>query len=302
MSEDGAFVLLDFDDPPVQTLLELGTLYGIHDLAIEDAIEAHYQRPKLEVFGSLISLVAKSVEYDDASERLLFGELVVLASPSFLITIRHGTACGHPSTATMVAQHVERGNVGAANGATGALHAVIDYVADGFGPVMDDIELDLKEIEQDVFSPERTNPAQRIYRLKREVLSLRRNIGPLLPSVARLATDPRLVPSEEMRSYFRDVEDHVQLTVDRIEQADALLSDVLAANLAQIGVQQNADVRRMTAWAVLFLVPTLLAGVWGMNFAHMPELDWVLGYPIAVGSMMLATGTLWLRLKRANWL
>ena len=302
MSDRGAFVLLDFDDPSVETLLDLGRRYGIHELAIEDAIEAHYQRPKLDVFGSLISLVAKSVEYDDSSESLLFGELVVLASSGFLITIRHGAACGHPSSESMVEQHADRGDSAAGNGAIGALHAVIDYVADGYGPVMDDIEVDLNEIEQDVFSPERTNPAERIYRLKREVLSLRRNIGPFVPSVARLATDQRLVPSEEMRSYFGDVEDHVQRTVDRIEQADALLSEVLAANLAQISVQQNADVRRMTAWAVLFLVPTLLSGVWGMNFTHMPELNWVVGYPIALGSMIAVTGTLWLRLKQARWL
>ena len=163
MPDQRGFVLLDFDDPPVETLLELGAEYGIHELAIEDAIEAHYQRPKLDVFGSLISLVAKSVVYDDSSESLQFGELVVLASPAFLITIRHGAASQQPSSESIVDQIADRGDP-VVDGAIGALHAVIDYVADGYGPVMDAIEVDLNEIEQDVFSTERTNPAERIYR------------------------------------------------------------------------------------------------------------------------------------------
>lgn len=205
--------VFDFDDPDTPTLQNLRKTHGIHELAIEAAMEAHHQRPKLERFGAMWFLVLKTVSYDDAAETIDFGELLVMVGDRYVITVRHGGACQLPSTTDMLNSEKASSPMG-----------------------------------------------------------------------------------------LRDVEDHVRRVVDRITQANVLLSEILDANLAQISVHQSADMRRMTAWAVLFLIPALLAGVWGMNFSNMPELDWVAGYPIAVGSMVATTGYFWWRLKRAGWL
>jgi len=287
--------VIDLDDPDAAVLDALRSTYAIHELAIEDAYEAH-QRPKLELFGPVISLVIKTTEYDDVNEQIDFGELLMLIGSDFLISVRHGHATGLPSTLDFLPDD-RRFLTPVA-----AAHRVVDFVTDQYEPVMAAVEFDVYEIERDVFSADRTNPAERIYRLKRQVLELRRNVGPLLPALDRLANDSKLGIGEELQRYYRDVEDHLRLLVGRIEQTDALLTDVLNANLAHISVQQNADMRRMSAWALIFLVPTLLAGVWGMNFQDMPEIHWSFGYPAALAIMVVASGGLYVRLRKAGWL
>jgi magnesium transporter len=183
------------------------------------------------------------------------------------------------------------------------LYALADAVVDAYAPVLSELETDIDEAEEAVFDPNvRDNQAPRVYHLKRQVLELRRNIVPVGDMLADLCEpDAHIVP-EPLEEYFRDVCDHAQRITGRVEVARELLTDALNANLAQQGVQQNEDMRKISAWAAVIATPTLLAGIWGMNFRHMPELDWRFGYPLAVGLMLVLAGSLIGFFRRSGWL
>jgi magnesium transporter len=181
-------------------------------------------------------------------------------------------------------------------------YTLIDRVVDGYEPVLAGLSVDVAEVEADVFSPENSNPSERIYYLKRQVLAFTRHTAPFAGPLDRLRLHGHAAVPGELDEYYRDVEDHLNQATHQLEQYSDLLNGVLDANLAQISVRQNEDMRRMSAWAAVFLLPTLLAGIWGMNFSAMPETDWRWGYPFALATMTLATGYLYLRLKRSGWI
>jgi magnesium transporter len=182
------------------------------------------------------------------------------------------------------------------------LHAILDRVVDDYGPAIDGLQQDIDEVETQLFSGDRSNPAERIYRLLREVLEFRRASAPLVGPIEKLAAGHFEQVDPTIREYFRDVNDHLIRARDQLDGMHDLLSSSLQANLAQVAVRQNEDMRRISAWIAIIAVPTMLAGIYGMNFEHMPELTWTFGYPLVLAVMVVICTTLYRYFKRAGWL
>ncbi len=297
--EDGAFVWIGLHEPSHEEFAAVADEFMLHPLAVEDAVHAH-QRPKLEVYGDSMFVVVKTaryVEHDD-DEAIEFAEIQLFIGDGFVVTVRHGEA----SELAEVRRHLESRPDLLSCGPLAVLHAVLDRVVDDYEPVLDEIDRDLVEIEAEVFSDNRSNPARRIYRLKRQVLDLYRNTEPLLEPMARLVAGKSPFNHAELAEYFRDVDDHLRREVARVEVMRDLLSDAVLVNLAHISVQQNDDMRKISAGAAIIAVPTMLAGIWGMNFVHMPELNEWWGYPAALLLIATACYGVYLRAKNAGWL
>jgi magnesium transporter len=264
---------------------------------VEDAIHAH-QRPKLEVYDDMVLLVLKTARYVDPTEVIELGELLVFLGDDYIITVRHGEA----SSLSPVREALEHDPGHLRHGPGAVLHAILDRVVDDYGPAIQGLETDIDEVEDELFSGERTNPAERIYRLQREVLQFRKATAPLVEPIERLAEGRYAQIHPEIRDYFRDVNDHLIRTRDQLDAMRDLLAGSLQANLAQVAVRQNDDVRRISAWVAIIAVPTAIAGIYGMNFEHMPELKWELGYPGAVLVMLTICTLLYRYFRRAGWL
>ncbi|HET6951456.1 MAG TPA: magnesium and cobalt transport protein CorA, partial [Acidimicrobiales bacterium] len=278
---DDTFVWIGLHDPEPGEFDAVAEEFELHPLAVEDAIKAH-QRAKLERYGDCLFLVLKTARYDDDAEVVEFAEIQLFAGQGFVITVRHGLA----SALGPVRHALEADPERLALGPAAVVHAILDRVVDDYLPVLDGLDHDIVEIENQVFSPERTNPAERIYKLKRQVLDLYRNVEPLIDPLERLQTGQHSFGTVgDLGHYFRDIYDHLQRAVSRIKLQQELLSEVLNVNLTHISVQQNEDMRRISGWVAIAAVPTLLAGLWGMNFTHMPELDEWWGYPLALTTM-----------------
>jgi magnesium transporter len=271
--------------------------FELHDLAVEDAIEAH-QRPKLEVYDDTVFVVLKTVRYVDDEEAIETGQIMLFVNPDFVITVRHGEA----SDLHEVRESVENRPELLRCGPAAVLHAILDRVVDDYEPAADGLENDIQEVEADVFAPDARNAAQRIYRLERQVLEFQRAVGPLAVPVDHLARGHLDIVPEELQSYFRDVHDHLLRVGSRGEGFRDLLSSALQANLTQVTVRQNADMRRISAWVAILAVPTSIAGIYGMNFEHMPELGWTLGYPAVLVLIVVVCAYMYHRFRRAGWL
>jgi magnesium transporter len=270
--------------------------FNLHELAVEDAIDAH-QRPKLEVYGDSLFLVLKTARYREEDERVEIGEIQVFVGDGFIVTVRHGETALHDVRLSLEARpDLLRLGPGA------ALHAIIDRVVDDYAPVIAAIEQDIRDVEGEVFSTATATPPERIYSLKREVLTLYGAIAPLVEPIDRLERGDFSFVPEKLRPYFRDVKDHLIRFVREVDGFRELVTSVLTANLTQVSVRQNEDVRRISAWAAIVAVPTLITGVYGMNFEHMPELGWTVGYPLALTLMATACVLLFALFKRAGWL
>jgi magnesium transporter len=302
-SGDG-FVWLGLHEPTIQEFAGIADLFDLHPLAVEDAVEAH-QRPKLERYGDTLFAVFKTVCYVEhkeltaTSEVVNTGEIMVFVGPAFVISVRHGR---HGSLGPL-REELETDSQQLAKGPAAVLHAIADHVVDDYLGVTDAVQEDIDQVESDVFAENgaRLDPG-RIYQLKRELLELKRAVAPLNRPIQELATTPIRVIAPEIQAYFRDVSDHLLRATEQIAAFDELLNSILQAHLAQVSVTQNEDMRRITAWAALIAVPTMVTGVYGMNFNYMPELHWKLGYPlvlvvIAVGCLVLYRG-----FKRNGWL
>jgi magnesium transporter len=239
----------------------------------------------------------KAARYIESEERVAFGEILVFVGDGFVITVRHGEA-PLADVRLRLEQRAELLRLGPA----AALYTIVDHVVDDYGPVIAAFEQDIADVEADVFSDERPTPAKRIYAVKREVLKLYAAIAPLVEPVERLEESGLKLVPDELRPYFRDVEDHLIRYVREIEGFRELLTSILAANLTQVSVRQNEDVRKISAWAAIIAVPTLITGIYGMNFDHMPELGWTFGYPLVLAVMAVACLLLHRAFKRAGWL
>ena len=292
---DGAFVWIGLHEPTRDEFDKVSGEFELHELAIEDAIKAH-QRPKLERYGDVGFLVLKTARYVEPDE-IEFGEILLFIGDSFVISVRHGEA----APLAGVRAKVERRPELLRCGPMAVVHGILDEVVDGYAPVSEALEADIEEVEREVFSDERRSPAQRIYELKREALDFARAVTPLVEPVERMVTGTTRVP-EGLETYFRDVLDHLIRLSGQVEALREVLNSILQANLAQVGVRQNEDMRKISAWVAILAVPTMIAGIYGMNFEHMPELEWKAGYPLALGLMLVICFGLWRYFKRVGWL
>lgn len=292
-----AFVWIGLHEPTEQEFDSVRSEFDLHDLAVEDAINAH-QRPKLELYGDTIFMVLKTAEYVDSKEVITLGEILIFMGEGFIVTVRHGEA----SSLHAVRERIEDEPEILKHGPAAALHAIVDQVVDDYGPALEGLSEDITEVEDEVFSTAILNRAERIYKLKREVLQFLSATTPLTEPVERLAQRDHHLVHPEIRTYFRDVTDHLRRVQDQLDGYRELLTSVLAANLAQVGVRQNEDMRKISAWVAIAAVPTMIAGVYGMNFDHMPELGWTYGYPLVVSVMAVVCGSLFVRFKKAGWL
>jgi len=294
---DGAFVWIGLREPGTEELDAVAREFGLHELAVEDAVKAH-QRPKLETYGDTLFVVLKSARYDDEREAVEIGEILLFVHRGFLVSVRHGEA----SDLTDVRARIEGRPDLLRCGPGAVLHAIVDRVVDDYEAVAQGVEVDVQEVEAQVFSPARDNAAERIFRLERQVLDFQRAVVPLAPVVERLARGDLNIVPPELREYFRDVDDHLRRVSGRIEGFRDLLFTALQANLTQVSVRQNEDMRKISAWVAIIAVPTAIAGIYGMNFEFMPELKWRLGYPTVLVLILVVCGLLYRRFRRVGWL
>jgi len=292
-----SFIWLGLYEPTEEEFEAVRGAFNLHELAVEDAVKAH-QRPKLEVYDDSLFLVLKTARYLDAEERVEFGEILVFVGESFVVHVRHGEAAALSGVRRAVEgrQDLLRCGPGA------VLHAIVDHVVDDYGPVIAGLENDIGEVELEVFSERGHNPVQRIYLLKREVLELQQAAAPLEEALDALHQGKFEVIHEDIREYFRDVHDHVLKVVERTETFSDLLTSILSANLTSVTVRQNEDMRKISAFVAMAAVPTMVAGIYGMNFEHMPELGWVAGYPLVLGVMGLVCALMYAFFRRSGWL
>lgn len=292
-----AFLWIGLHEPTEKEFELVTAEFGLHPLAVEDALHAH-QRPKLDLYEDSVFVVLKTLRYTDESSSVETGELMIFVGDSFIVTVRHGTA----NPLSDVRRRLESQEDVLRHGPGAVLYAVCDAVVDAYVTVAAELEVDLQELESRVFSTKRENDTERIYLLKREVLEFRRAALPLSDPIRRLSTTDVLYVPASTQPFFRDVGDHLARVNEQVESFDRLLSDVLSANLAQVGVRQNEDMRKISAWAAMAAVPTMLAGVYGMNFEHMPELRQWWGYPAVLILMLVACLFLHRLFRRNGWL
>jgi magnesium transporter len=295
-----AFVWIGLYEPTPSEFFAVRREFGLHDLAVEDAVKAH-QRPKLESYGDDLFVVLKTARYVDAFETVEFAEIQIFVGTDYVVTVRHGQGSALGDLRKRLEKDAER----LAYGPMAVLHAVVDRVVDDYEPVIAGLDNDIREIEVDVFAHERAlrpDPTRRIFKLKREVLDFHRHSKPLLEALGRLQTPIIRACPVELREYFRDVQDHLLRVVAEIENFRDLLSDALNANLAQVSVRQNDDMRKISAYVAIGAVPTVVGAIYGMNFEHMPELEWTLGYPLALAICGVVCFLMYRGFKRAGWL
>ncbi|NEE14936.1 magnesium/cobalt transporter CorA [Streptomyces sp. SID7499] len=301
----GGFVWIGLHEPTEAEFDHVTREFGLHPLAVEDALKAH-QRPKLEVYDDSLFVVLKPVAYEPQSDTVSSGEIMIFLGDSFVVTVRHGE--GAPLKA--VRHRLEHEPELLGKGPTAVLYAVADATVDHYLDVATELQTDLEGLEAEVFSPDgggSRNTASRIYDFKRQVLEFRRATGPLAPPMSRLAGTASTgvaVPfvDDRARPFFRDVSDHLTRVNDSVENLDRLVSDILSAHLAQMSVRQNDDMRKISAWAAMAAIPTMLAGIYGMNFEHMPELRWVWSYPALIAVMAVLELMVFRLFKRRGWL
>jgi magnesium transporter len=301
--ESGGFVWLGLYEPSEDELGALAERYALHPLAVEDAVFAH-QRPKLERYDDALFMVLKTATYVEhealtaTSEVVDTGEVMVFLGPHYVITVRHG----HHGELGDLRHRLEEQHDLLCLGPAAVLYAVADLVVDTFVDVAGAVEDDVDELEASVFSPSRTDDIGRLYQLKRELMSLRRAVSPLEVPLQKLAERQIDVVPDAMRSYFRDVLDHAIRVRDQVASLDELLTSILQASLARTSMADNEDMRKISAWAGIIAVPTAIAGIYGMNFEHMPELDTRYGYPVVLLVIVSACLLLYRGFKRNGWL
>jgi magnesium transporter len=295
--EPGDFVWVGLHEPVEGELTEVARIFALHPLAVEDALHAH-QRPKLERYDDGIFLVLKTLWYVDEDDAVETGEINLFVGRDFVISVRHGEGT-ELHTARM---DLEQQTAVLGHGPSAVLYAICDRVVDSYEEVGRALEIDVDEVEASVFSTERTHDSRRIYVLKRELAEMRRAVNPLKEPMKRFATGSVPTVTQEAAPFFRDVADHLIRVSETIETLDSLLSTAFDAHLARIQVEQNEDMRKISAWVAIAAVGTLVAGIYGMNFQHMPELGWDLGYPFAISLMVGASLVLYRLFKKSGWL
>jgi magnesium transporter len=295
--DDERFIWIGLHEPDEPLLRRVQAEFGLHDLAIEDALRAH-QRPKLELYDGSLFVVLRTVRIDPGP-RLETGETHIFVGPRYIVSVRHGSSVSYSAVRARCEANPEL----LALGPGFALYALMDFIVDQYFPVVEALEDQLESLEDEIFD-ERFDRATttRIYRLKRDLLELKHATSPLVDICNRLMRfDLAMIP-EATRPYYRDVYDHVVRINEMIDTLRELLTTALEANLSLISVSQNEVVKRLTGWGAIIAIPTLIASIYGMNFSFMPELSWWFGYPFALALMLSACGFLYYKFKRSGWL
>jgi magnesium transporter len=297
--------------PDETELAAIQNEFELHPLAVEDAIGAH-QRPKLERYGDTLFVVLRAASYSDEREEVDFGELHLFVGPNFVVSVRHSES---PDLA-VVRQRMEAEPELLALGPVAVLYGILDAVVDQYAPVVSGLENDIDEIEAQVFAGD-AEVSRRIYELSQEVLDFQRATLPLVGMLETLrAGFDAFETNLELRRALRDVADHVAVVNDRVEGFRSTLREILAVNatlvaqrqnedmkkLAEVSNRQNDEVKKISAWAAIFFAPTVISGLYGMNFAQMPELRWEFGYPVTIGVMVVAMTGLYVMFRRRGWL
>ena len=298
LKEPGVFVWVGLHDPSPELLQQIQKEFGLHDLAVEDAQLAH-QRPKLEQYGDSIFVVLRPAILAPDQQRIELGETHLFLGPRYIVSIRHGDTPGYAAVRT----RCESTPALLAKGPGFVLYAVMDFIVDHYFPVLDTLGDQLERLEDEIFSEtfDRTT-VQRIYDLKRNLVEVKRAVSPLVDVCNRLVRfDMPLIP-EDTRPYFRDVYDHAIRINEHVDTLRELLTGALEAHLSLTAVNQNDAMKKLAGWAAIIAVPTMVAGVYGMNFKFMPELEWRYGYPVVMTAMVGVCVYLYYRFKRTGWL
>ncbi len=309
--QPGAMAWIGLYRPAEAQLLTVADEFGLHEVAVEDAIVAH-QRPKLERYDKMLFVVLRAAVYRDDIEEVEFGEIHVFVGPDFVITVRHSSAPDLGAVRSRMEDDPEL----LRRGPEAVLYAILDSVVDGYAPVVAGLQKDIDEIETQVFGGD-PKVSRRIYELSGEVIEFQRATRPLLAMLEGLiAGFAKYGTDEELQRYLRDVADHATTVVERVDNFRQMLADVLTVNatlvnqaqneeikrLTEASYDQNEEVKRVSAWAAILFAPTLIGTIYGMNFDSIPELHWGYGYPFALALMLLTSVTLFLVFKSRGWL
>lgn len=286
-------------EPSEELLALIQQAFGLHDLATEDAHRAH-QRPKLEVYDDSLFVVMRTARLSDQGEhRIEFGETHVFLGPRYVVTVRHGSMNSHVG----LRARCEASPHLLAKGEGFVLHSLMDFIVDQYFPVIDVLNSELDDLEEQVFSGQFVRSVTaRLYHLSRDLLMLKQAVSPLIEVSSQLERLKSPLISPDTRPYFQDIHDHVTRIADVIENLQELSHIALQANLALISVAQNDDTKRLAAWAAILAVPTLIVGLYGMNFKYMPETEWKYGYPFVVVVMFTLCGLLYRWFRKVGWL
>ncbi|MCC7077947.1 MAG: magnesium and cobalt transport protein CorA [Acidimicrobiia bacterium] len=292
-----AFVWIGLYEPSEDEFDSVRHEFGLHELAVEDAVKAH-QRPKLEIYGDTLFLVLKTTRYAEEKELVELGEIMIFAGAHFVVHVRHGEATALSSVRREIESRPDR----LRRGPAAVVHAITDRVVDDYMPVVEALDNDVSEVEFEVFSESHGNPVERIYRLKREVLELHSAVAPLTEPLERLARQPLPFVSGPAVAYFRDVEDHLLRIAGRVDTSRDLLNSILEANLTRVSVRQNEDMRKISAWVAIAAVPTVVTGFFGMNFSHILWLDHPWAWVVVLGLMATVCFFIWRGFRSSGWL
>jgi magnesium transporter len=298
VQKDGHFVWIGLHEPSEAILRKLQHELGLHELAVEDALRAH-QRPKLEEYAGCLFVVLRTATWDARAHKVDMGETHVFVGQRYVVSVRHGCAVGYAD----LRARAESTPRLLRHGPGFVLYALMDVIVDRYFPVVDALESEIDRLEETIFSGTvERDVAQRIYDLKWEVMAIKRAVSPVIDVCNRLVRYDQGLIADEVRPYFRDVYDHVVRINESVDNVRELLTAALEANLSLTSIRQNEVMKALAGWAAIFGVATLMAGIWGMNFEHMPELNARWGYPAALGSMAAVAGGIYWRLRRSGWL
>ncbi len=296
-SDAGAFRWIGLHDPGIDELLKYQERFAFNDLALEDALSGK-QRPKLDVYENQVLIVLKTVAYDDETKHISVGDLTLFVGSQFILTVRHGDALPLRSARADLELHPEK----LKGGTTAVVHEIIDRLVDQYLDVVAKLAEDVEQIEDDVFDDEIPAPASRMYFVKRELIEFSRAVLPLVGPLSQLSagTVPQIDPTSA--NLFSDIRDNLLKVIDEAQALNELMEAALHANLALIQVKQNEDMRKISAYVGIGAVPTMVAGIYGMNFKHLPELEWRYGYFIVMGALALVSFTMFRVFRRNKWL
>jgi magnesium transporter len=295
--ESNGFVWVGLAEPSQEEFDHIVGELNFHPLAVEDAVNAQ-QRPKIEEYAGLTFFVLKTVFYDESKSAISTGELMCFVDQHFIVIVRHGEG----SPLATVRHEIESRPDFLAQGPFAVLHAVTDRVIDGYTAIALELENDVIALETKVFGGMRQTFSQEIYFLKRELIEYRHAIEPLVIPLQKLVSEVFSSTPEPLKPFFRDTLDHLQRACEHASGMDSLLSSALQADLAHIQVRQNEDVRKISAWVALAAGPTMVAGIYGMNFDNMPELHWKYGYFMVLGLVTSFSLALLYKFKKEKWL
>jgi len=292
------FIWIGLREPSPELLMQVQQAFGLHELAIEDALSAH-QRPKIELYGESLFVVLRTAYMNREQRRIEFGETHIFLGAQSIVVVRHGASLPYVG----VRARLEATPRLLRQGPGAALYALMDFVVDQYFPIVDALEQDLQALEDAIFgeSFKRDTPAQ-IYQLQSQLIQVKRVVGPLIDICNRLMRIDYQLISGETQLYFRDVYDHVVRINEMVDTQRELLTTALEANFSLMSLAQNEVMKRFAGWGAIVALPTMIAGIYGMNFAFMPELSWPYSYPLILALTVGLCTFLYVRFRRASWL